>query len=98
MLFPAEFDFIFRFNFCTDLRLTSNPCQIYMHIAGSLCDTGFPHTFYGEKICSVYQSETLAETIESGPLCITDLFQNESVIHKGPDSMVSASVSDSTPL
>ena len=52
MLFPAEFDFIFPFNFCTDLRLTSNPCQIYMHIAGSLCDTGFPYTFYGEKICS----------------------------------------------
>ena len=24
-------------------------------------------------------SETLAETIESGPLCITDLFQNKSV-------------------
>ena len=53
MLFPAEFEFIFPFNFCTDLRFTSNPCQIYMHIAGSLCDTRFPHTFYGEKIWSV---------------------------------------------
>ena len=26
-------------------------------------------------------SETLAETIESGPLCITDLFQNKSVAY-----------------
>ena len=25
--------------------------------------------------------ETLAETIESGPLCITDLFQNKSVAY-----------------
>ena len=62
MLFPAEFDFIFPFNFCTDLRLTSNPCQIYMHIAGSLCDTGFPQTFYGENFCSVLVSVCLIET------------------------------------
>ena len=27
------------------------------------------------------QSETLPETIESGPLCITDLFQNKSVAY-----------------
>ena len=26
-------------------------------------------------------AETLAETIESGPLCITDLFQNKSVAY-----------------
>ena len=26
-------------------------------------------------------TETLAETIESGPLCITDLFQNKSVAY-----------------
>ena len=26
-------------------------------------------------------SETLAETFESGPLCITDLFQNKSVAY-----------------
>ena len=28
-----------------------------------------------------YVPETLAETIESGPLCITDLFQNKSVAY-----------------
>ena len=27
------------------------------------------------------QPETLPETIESGPLCITDLFQNKSVAY-----------------
>ena len=27
------------------------------------------------------ESETLAETIESGPLCITDLFQKKSVAY-----------------
>jgi hypothetical protein len=27
------------------------------------------------------ESETLPETIESGPLCITDLFQNKSVAY-----------------
>ena len=27
------------------------------------------------------RSETLAETVESGPLCITDLFQNKSVAY-----------------
>ena len=29
----------------------------------------------------VMNSQTLAETIESGPLCITDLFQNKSVAY-----------------
>ena len=29
----------------------------------------------------MFESETLAETIESGPLCITDLFQNKSVAY-----------------
>ena len=28
-----------------------------------------------------FNPETLAETIESGPLCITDLFQNKSVAY-----------------
>ena len=33
------------------------------------------------SISSRLPSETLADTIESGPLCITDLFQNKSVAY-----------------
>ena len=29
----------------------------------------------------IHSSETLPETTESGPLCITDLFQNKSVAY-----------------
>ena len=31
--------------------------------------------------CFGFRPETLAETIESNPLCITDLFQNKSVAY-----------------
>ena len=34
---------------------------------------------FKNKFMNRYPAETLAETIESGPLCITDLFQNKSV-------------------
>ena len=32
-------------------------------------------------LCPETLSETLSETFESGPLCITDLFQNNSVVY-----------------
>ena len=31
--------------------------------------------------CIIVKPETLPETIKSGPLCITDLFQNKSVAY-----------------
>ena len=36
------------------------------------------------SVCEFKQSETLAETFESGPLCITDLFKNKSVAYFEP--------------
>ena len=33
------------------------------------------------SVCEFKQPETLAETFESGPLCITDLFKNNSVAY-----------------
>ena len=34
------------------------------------------------------ESENLAETIESGPLCITDVFQNQSVVESVQDFLI----------
>ena len=36
---------------------------------------------YSQSPDSNMKPETLAETIEPGPLCITDLFQNKSVAY-----------------
>ena len=65
MLFPAEIEFIFPFNFCTDLRFASNPCQIYMYIAGFFATQGFPILFMGKNF-AVSCTKVLAFT--PGPI------------------------------
>ena len=54
-----------------------------MKILGALwplCGT-LLHLIFLKVKNSTCHSETLAETLESGPLCITDLFQNKSAAY-----------------
>ena len=51
--FHVEFDFIFPYNFGMYLMLPAIPVRFTCILQGPFCDTGIPHNFYGEKICSV---------------------------------------------
>ena len=52
-------------------------CEAPVHLIKYVCRSYSDLTYAGVG----GDSETLPETIESGPLCITDLFQNKSVAY-----------------
>ena len=47
-------DFFSNFHFCRDIRQHVIPMIITCTLPGTPCDTWFPRTFYGGKICSVH--------------------------------------------
>ena len=78
---------------CMNCFLKARICQITpkdlsskddlsFYIVGSRCSSKVMISKFWNDIREIFgisMAETLAETIESDPLCITDLFQNKSV-------------------
>ena len=55
LISTLNLDFFFKFpcNFWRDFRQHVIPTKITCMLLGTLCNMGFPRTFYGGKICSV---------------------------------------------